>query len=319
MKLILRRIVQAVPLIIGITLISFLALYLAPGDFFSALLMNPQISSETIEKMRQEFGLDKPFIVQYILWLKNTLKLNLGISLFYRTPVFELISARALNTIILSLASAFIAWGFALTLSVVSVLRRGGFADRLINSISFLSISTPSFFLAFLGLMFAAKTGLLPLGGTTSPEYFFLNTPEKLLDRLYHLILPASVLGFVSMGGLLRLMRATLLDHVDSDFVRAAMARGVSRARAVVKHALRVAINPFITIGGFEVANLLSGAALVEMILSLQGLGTLLLKAVMSQDIYVVMASILIGSAMLIGGNLVADISLYVFDPRTRR
>jgi len=315
---ILRRIIISIPLLLGISLISFFIISLAPGDYLSTLSMNPQISQETIERMRIKFALDKPVITQFFYWLWRILHLDLGESFFYRMPVADLIFSRATNTLILAVCSIFFAWILGIPIGIFSAMKKDTFIDRLIQTISLFIMSVPTFFLAFLGLLFAAKTGFLPAGGTISSLYSTLSPVERLSDRFSHLIIPVIVLGSPTMAMLIRLMRNYFLDALSSEYIIAAKARGLKKRSVFFKHALRNSINPFITIFGYEIGSILSGAALTEAILNLQGLGTLLLKAVLSQDIYLIMGGILVGSVLLIFGNLIADILLTISDPRVK-
>jgi peptide/nickel transport system permease protein len=185
-----------------------------------------------------------------------------------------------------------------------------------LSFMAFFGMSLPSFFLAFL-LMFAAlRTGWFPIGGTFSINYESLTLSGRIADRLYHLWLPMLVLGTGGMASLMRLMRANILEIKEADFVRTARAKGLSERMVVAKHILRNALNPFVTLAGYELGNLLGGAALVEAVMNLQGLGTLMLDAVRSLDVYLVMGSVLMGSVLLLTGNLLADLTLTLVDPR---
>lgn len=315
-KIIVRRLITIIPMIIGITFISFFIISLAPGDYLSSLKMNPQISPETIEELRVKFALDKPVYIQYLKWLWQVVHLDLGKSFFYRADVKDLIASRTLNTLILSISAMLFAWLIGIPLGMLSAIKKDTIIDRFIQFLAFIWMSFPSFFLAFLLLLLAVKTGWLPPGGTISSYYSILSPAEKIYDRLIHLILPVFVLGSISMSEIVRLMRGYYLQTLQESSVIYAKAKGLSPMRVHFIHALRLAINPFITLFGYEIGNLLSGAALVETVLNLQGLGTLMLKAVMSQDLYLIMGGVLMGSVLLMTGNLIADILLTIVDPR---
>ena len=317
-RTVIRRVLVSIPLILGITFISFLIIQAAPGDYLSALKMNPQISPETVERLRRTFGLDQPVVIQYFKWLWRLLHFDLGISFAFRAPVAELIFSRALNTFILSISSICITWFAAFTLGIYTAWKKNSLSDRTFLTISYFLMSVPGFLLAFFLLLVASKTGYFPLGGTYCPEYFFMNALGKITDRLRHLVLPVIAMSLPSAFYLFRLIRANFIEYLGETFVKAAKSRGAGDDRILLVHVMRNAINPFITILGFEFASVLSGAALIEIILNLQGLGTLLLKAVLSQDLYLIMGSVLIGSVMLIAGNLLADIALAFTDPRVR-
>ncbi|MBI4516823.1 MAG: ABC transporter permease [Deltaproteobacteria bacterium] len=311
-----RRLAHMVPLLLGITFLSFLVISLAPGDFFSTLKMNPSIRPETIAELQRQFGYGDPLLVRYVKWLWRALHLDLGISVAYRVNVADLIGARVLNTVILAVTSMTFTWSLAIPIGIMVALRPESLTDRVLSFLAFFGMSLPNFFLAFL-LMFAAlQTGWFPIGGSTSLDYDNLSAGGKLLDRLNHLVLPVIVLGTSGMASLMRLMRANILEMQRADFLLTARAKGLPERVVVLKHILRNALNPFVTLAGYELGNLLGGAALVEAVMNLQGLGTLMLDAVRSIDTYLVMASVLIGSLLLLLGNLAADLALTLVDPR---
>ncbi len=312
----LRRVLHMIPLLLGITFLTFLIVDLAPGDFFAQLRMNPSIAPEMITAMEREFGYGSPLVVRYGRWLWRALHFDFGVSLAYRVAVTDLIGMRALNTIILTGASIVFAWTLAIPAGILAALYPRSVLDRTLSFFAFFGMSVPNFFLAFL-LMFAAlQTGWFPIGGSTSIEYGSLSLWGRLLDRLVHLVLPVLVLGTSGMASLMRLMRANVLEIKQADFVRTARAKGLPERIVVGKHILRNALNPFVTLAGYQLGALLSGAALVEAVMNLQGLGTLLLEAVRALDIYLVMASVLMGAILLLIGNLLADVALTLVDPR---
>jgi peptide/nickel transport system permease protein len=305
-----------IPLIVGITFLSFSVMSLVPGDFLSSLKMNPAISPQVIHQMEVEFGLNQPFLVRYFKWLWNALHLGLGISLAYRVSVVGLIESRAFNTIILALCSMVFTWALAIPIGIIVAVRQNSIWDRVLSFAAFFGMSLPNFFLAFLMMYVALRTGWFPIGGTVSVDYNSLDLWSKVLDRAYHLILPVLVLGTAGMASLMRLMRSQILEIKNSDFVRTARAKGLSERVVLYKHVLRNALNPFVTLAGYGLADLLGGAALVEAVMNLQGLGLLLLNAVRSLDIYLVMGSVLTGAVLLLVGNLLADVALVAVDPR---
>ena len=318
LRFVLKRLMHMIPLLLGITFLSFFIISLAPGDYLSTLKMNPQISEETIRRLEADFGLDKPLYLQYIKWLWQILHLNFGDSIAYRVDVLSLIMSRAFNTLILSVASIIFAWSLAIPIGIAVAYWQNSFFDRAFSFLAFFGMAIPNFFLAFLLLYFALKTGWFPVGGTFSYEYDSLSLFGKIVDRTEHLILPVIVLGTSGMAGLMRLMRGNILEIKNSDYVRTARAKGLSEPVIIFKHVLRNALNPFITLAGYELGSLLGGAALVEAVLNLQGLGTMMLQAVMGQDIYLIMGSLVIGAVMLIVGNLTADVTLTIVDPRIK-
>jgi peptide/nickel transport system permease protein len=312
----LRRLLVMVPLLVGITFLVFAVMDLAPGDPFAELRMNPSFSPDTVAALEREFGFGQPLLVRYGKWLWQALHLDLGVSVSYRVPVVELLAMRAVNTLILAVASIAVSWTLAIPIGIFAALRPGSLLDRLLSFLAFLGMSVPNFFFAFLLMYLALRTGWFPIGGTTSLGYDALSLGAQLLDRAHHLVLPVVVLGTSGMASLMRLMRGQILTIRDADFVRTARAKGVPERWVVWKHILRNALNPFVTLAGAELGTLLSGAALVEAVMNLQGLGTLLLEAVRSLDVFLVMGAVLMGSVLLLLGNLLADIALTAVDPR---
>lgn len=305
-----------IPLLIGITFFSFLVISLAPGDYLTEMSQNPQVTKETIESLRVKFGLDQPWYFQYGKWLWNAAHFDFGYSFANQVPVFSLIRVRMLNTLILALSAALFAWGLSIPLGVISAVRQNTWVDKSASFVAFIGLSIPEVFFALLMVLFAAKTGWFPVGGMKSIDFEYLSYAGQIVDLLHHLILPTIVLGSISMAGRMRQMRANLLDTLMQDYVQTARAKGLSERIVIYKHALRNAINPLITLFGFTLARLLSGAFLVEIVMSWPGLGRLTLDALFNRDLYLVMGSLLMASVMLILGNLAADILLAVSDPR---
>lgn len=312
---IIKRIIQTIPLLFLVSIISFFLIRLAPVDPLAELKLNPSITQETLDYEVQRLGLDKPVIVQYGLWFKSFIKGDMG----YCTTgekVSDKLMERIPNTLLLTGFVIFFTWIAGIPLGIVAALHWRKPVDRLLTILSSIGMAIPSFFFALLLLIFAVKTGWFPTGGLTSYNYSELSPIGKIFDILHHLILPVIVLFTISLSGLQRQMRGNLLDVLQSDYVKFARAKGLSETKVIYKHALRNAINPMVTLLGFEFASLLSGAALTEYVFQYPGLGRLILEAVMKSDINLVMASLMIGTIMLVIGNLLADILLKLTDPR---
>ena len=316
LRFVLRRLLVMIPLLIGITFLSFVVVDLAPGDFFATLRLNPSISPDLIRQMEIEFGYGEPLLVRYGRWLWRVVHLDLGVSIAYRVAVLDLIGSRALNTLILAVASMLFTWVLAIPIGIAVALWRGSLIDRAFSFAAFFGMAIPNFFLAFLLMYVALETGWFPVGGTTSLDYPLLGPWEQVADRAAHLVLPVIVLGTSGMASLMRLMRSNILEIQNAEYVRTARAKGLPERVVVGKHILRNALNPFVTLAGYELGTLLGGAALVEAVMNLQGLGTLMLDAVRSLDLYLVMGSVLMGSLLLLFGNLLADVALTFVDPR---
>ena len=317
-KYITKRILQVIPLLIIVSIISFFIIRLSPVDPLAELRLNPSISQETLDKEVKRLNLDKPIYVQYISWAKSFIKWDLGY-----TSTGEKVSVklkeRIPNTLLLTVVVIFMTWAAGIPLGILAAVKKETAFDRFLTVISSIGMAIPSFFFAILMLIFAVKTGWFPVGGLTSYNFNELGFWGKFTDIARHLILPSIVLFTISLSGLQRQMRANMLEVLDSDYVKFARAKGLSEWRVLFKHALRNAINPMITLLGFEFAGLLSGAALTEYVFQYPGLGRLILEAVMKSDINLVMASLMMGTIMLIQGNLIADILLMITDPRLRK
>lgn len=315
---IIRRLLAAVPLLFGISLLVFILMAVAPGDFLDVARMQEDIPAEYIEQMEREFGLGEPWHTRYAMWLGNVLRGNFGESWIYKVPVTELLWQRIPATLVLSFCSILFALIVAIPLGVLAAMYKDSLFDRLTSLLAYAALSIPEFFLALLAVMFAAQTGWFPTGGLTSVEHEFMAFPARLADFAHHLVLPTIVLGMGSVASYMRIMRANFLDYIRADFVTAARAKGVPEGRLMFVHVLRNAINPLVSASGFILASLLSGSILVENVMNYPGLGQLIFEALIRQDEFVVVAAVMMGCIMLMLGNLVADLLLAWSDPRIR-
>jgi len=315
---IFKRILIAIPLLLAISLLTFILMQMTPGNFFDTLKLNPQISTETIERYEHLYHLDKPLLHQYLAWVTNILKLEFGHSFFYNVPVSRIIAGRLFNTVILAIASLILTWSIAIPLGIVAAIHRNRFIDKFISLFSFAGLSMPSFFLAMLLLYCASQWGILPLGGMYSANHDDLSFIGKFVDLLKHLAIPTIVISLGSIASLQRIMRGNFLEVLRQQYILTARAKGLPENRVIYIHALRNAINPLITLFGYELSSLLGGAALIEIICSWPGLGSLMLTAVRSKDVYLVMSSMMMGGVLLLIGNLISDILLAWSDPRIR-
>lgn len=317
-RFIVRRFLNLIPLLLGISLLSFVAIQLSPGDFLAEVRENPVVSQQTVDEMRHNFGLDQPLYIQYGKWLWRIVHLDFGYSFAFQVPVMWLIGSRLANTLILNIAALAIAWLVAIPIGIRAATRQYSTTDNALSLVSYLGISTPTFFSGLVLLFLAFKTRWLPIGGMTSLDFEVLPWYEQALDIARHLVIPAGVLGFLAAAGLMRQMRGNLLEVLRHDYVRTARAKGVPERPVIYRHAVRNAINPLITIFGFEIGNLLSGAAILETVVNWPGLGRLILESLTRKDLYVVMGSLVIGGTTLVLGNLIADVLLALADPRIR-
>jgi peptide/nickel transport system permease protein len=314
---VLRRVLQAIPLLFGISALSFLLLHLAPGDYFATLAENPQVSAEAIARMRHDFGLDQPAWMQYFLYLRNiALHGDFGQSFTYHQPVAVVLYARVWNTLLLAGAAALVTWGLAIPLGVIAAVRARTWVDRTLSLVAFAALSVPEVISGLLLLYLAARTRWLPIGGMHSLDAGELGALGRFVDLLRHLVLPAVVVGIVPLASRMRQMRAGMLDVLSLDYVTTARAKGLPESAVIGRHALRTALNPMITLFGLTLGSLLSGSFIAEYIFSWPGLGTIAIEAIQRQDQYLVLGAVMMAALVLVFGNLVADVLLAIADPR---
>jgi len=317
-RFLIRRLLNMIPLLLGITFISFVAMSLVPGDFVSNLKLNPTITPEVIHQLQAQFGLDQPLMVRYAKWLWGVLHLNFGFSLSYRVSVTGLIASRAFNTIILALSSMIFSWMIAIPIGIIVAVNQNSIWDRILSFLAFFGMSVPNFFLAFLMMYLALKTGWFPIGGTFSVDYATLDPLSKVADRIQHLYLPVFVLGISGTAGLMRLMRSQILEIKNSDFVRTARAKGLNRRQVMWGHVLRNAMIPVMTVMGLQFANLLAGTIVVENVFYLPGLGRLIFQSISNRDLIVVRNCVMLLAAMVVIVNFVVDVLYAAIDPRIK-
>lgn len=314
---VLRRLALSAILLLAASLMAFAILKAAPGDYFVQLEADPRIPQEYVEQQRELYGLDKPAVVQYGMWLANAFQGNLGFSFAYKQPVSDIIGSRLLNTLILNICAIFITWSVAIPMGIYAAVRQYSRGDKVLSAISFTGMSLPNFFSALILLyIFSSVLGWLPPGGMYSLNYRDMAPLEKILDVAHHLVIPVIVLVLTAMASLQRITRGSMLEILGQQYVRTARAKGLPENKVVYKHALRNALNPLITIFGYEFGALLSGSALLEIILDYPGLGSLIYNAVRSQDQFLVMGGFMMGAVMLLVGNLIAELLLAWVDPR---
>jgi peptide/nickel transport system permease protein len=313
-----RRVIHALLLLIGVSVLSFLFSSLAPGSFFDEMKLNPQISPETVAAMRSQYGLDQPLPVRYVRWVKSVLHGEWGYSFAYNQPVRSLLMVRARNTLLLTSLALAMAWLIAVPLGVWVASRRGRWEDQLASATTSLLISVPELVLA-LGLLYLViRTHAFPVGGMVSTGFDRLGSWGRVRDLAAHLIVPVTALVLASLPILLRHVRASMIEVLQAPFIQSARGHGIGRARLLFRYALPAAANPLISLFGLSVAGLLSGSLLVEVITGWPGLGPLLLEACFSRDIYVVIGVVMASTMFMILGSLIADVMLAALDPRVR-
>lgn len=313
-----RRLAHAAFLLLGISIFSFALLQLAPGDFFTALEVNPQVSARTIAALRTQYGLDKPLPLRYGNWLGAVLRGDLGTSFAYNSPVAPLLALRARNTLLLTGTATLLGWLLAIPFGIWSAARRGKLGDRVGGVMTSTLLTVPDLVLFLALLLLAVRTGWFPTGGMVSGEFGDLNFWGKLKDVAYHLLLPSLGLALATLPPLVRHIRSAMIEVLDSPFIRAARAHGIAEHRVLLRYALPVAANPLISLFGFSIATMLSAGLLVEVILSWPGIGPLLVEAILAKDIFVVVGTVMLSSLFLVAGNFLADMLLFAADPRIR-
>jgi peptide/nickel transport system permease protein len=313
-----RRFLRAIFLLVGVSALCFLFTEMAPGSFFDEMRVNPQISPETIAGLRAQYGLDQPLAVRYGRWIKSALHADLGYSIAYNTPVAPLLWSRAKNTLLLTITAMIFTWIISVPLGLWAAARRGALLDRSITVISSLLIAVPEIVIAVALLAVAVRWHLAPVGGIVSSSFDALSGWGKLTDLIAHLKLPVAILVLCESAVIVRHIRASGLEVLKASYIQAARGLGISRTRLLFRHVLPAAANPAISLFGFSLAGLVSGSLLVEVICGWPGLGPLVLDATLSRDLYVVMGGIMFSALFMVGGNLVADVLLMVFDPRIR-
>jgi peptide/nickel transport system permease protein len=321
----LRRLLVSIPQLLLISFITFLFIDLAPGDVLAKYKFDPRISQETVKKLEAKYHFDKPILIQYVYWLGRIVRLDLGYSFSREANVSTVIGERLLNTFTLAIISIFFTWLIAIPLGIYAAVKQYSWGDRIMSGISYLGMSLPTFFIALL-LMFIVYLckdipiiGAIPKSGMISPNYDTFSMFGKILDRAAHMVIPVIVLTITALAGLQRIARGNMLEELRKQYIVTARAKGLPENKVIYGHALRNAINPLITLFGYEFSALLSGAALLEIIINWPGLGSLMLNAVKSQDTFLVMGSLLMGGVMLIAGNFISDMLLIIVDPRVRK
>ena len=318
MRYALHRSLQAVLLLLGVSILTFFFSALAPGNYLDEMRLNPQISSDTLNALRAQYQLDRPLPVRYARWLKSITQGELGYSFAYNSPVAPILWVRVRNTLLLTVVTTVLVWAIALPLGIWSAERVNGLADRVLSLATACLLVIPELATALGLLIVAVRTGCFPTGGMVSTGFESLSLLKKTRDLAMHMALPVAALVLSALPILVRHIRAAVAEALDAPFIRAAAAHGIPRRTLLYNYALRAVANPLVSLLGFSIGTLLSGSLLVEIVMSWPGLGPLLLEAILARDLYVVIAGVLFSTTFLIIGNLIADLLLYWVDPRIR-
>ena len=304
-------------LLAGVSLLSFVLVELAPGDYFAEMRLDPRISEATVHALRARYGLDRPLPERYGRWLASLAKGELGYSFAYGQPVGPLLWPRLRNTLLLTVTATALAWLLAVPLGTWWATRRRGPADAALTGLTAMLLALPDLVLVLGLLLLAVRTGWFPTGGMVSLGHEQMPWGARVKDVAFHLVLPvAVVLGIVP--ALVRYVRASVADALAAPFVRAARAHGIPERRVLFRHALPAAANPLVSLFGLSLAGLLSMSLLVEVVMSWPGLGPLFLEAILARDFHLVLGPVLASTFLLLGGNLLADLLLAATDPRIR-
>jgi peptide/nickel transport system permease protein len=319
---ILRRIALMIPMLIAISMISFVIIQLPPGDFLTTLQASVAssgggMSNDTVALLRQQYGLDQPIYIQYWRWISGFVRGDFGYSFEWNTPVWPLVSSRLGYTINLGILSLIFMFGIAIPVGLYSATHQYSLTDNLMTGLTFVGLAIPGFLMALLYLFVGGVILRLPVGGVQSPQ--FADAPwdmARTIDYILHLIAPALILGLEGTAQLVRIMRSNTLDVLGKQYITTARAKGLSERKVISKYAIRPALNPLISVLGLEIPKIINASILVGVVLSLPTTGPLFLRALQSQDIYLAGTFLLLMAVILMVSNLIADIVLAWVDPR---
>lgn len=324
LQYILRRGLAMIPTLFAISIISFGIIVLPPGDFLSSYVASLESQGVTVDQaalvaLRERYGLDQPVYVQYFKWISGVIRGDFGQSFELNQPVSTLIWGRLALTFVISFITLLFTWVVALPVGIYSAVRRYSLGDYVFTLFGFIGLAIPNFLLALVLMYIAFKYFNQSVTGLFSPEY--IDAPwsaAKILDLLAHLWVPVIIIGTSGTAGLIRIMRANLLDELHKPYVTTARAKGMSETRLLIKYPVRLALNPFVSTIGWSLPFLISGSAIVAIVLNLPTSGPLLLRALLVQDMFLAGSFILILAVMTIIGTLISDILLAWLDPRIR-
>ncbi|HCE67123.1 MAG: diguanylate cyclase [Geobacteraceae bacterium GWC2_55_20] len=317
----LKRILLLIPLMFGITLITFSVIHLAPGEPVEMqMAMNPKVGKEARERLTKFYGLDKPLHEQYLSWVGKLARLDLGRSFSPDgRPVKDKIKERLPVTISLNIIALILEFGLAIPIGILAATRRDTWLDKGITVFVFVGFAVPTFWLALLLMyLFGVRLGWLPISGLHTLGSDSWGTLHYLWDMAKHLVMPVMVASFGSLAGLSRYMRSAMLNVISQDYITTARAKGLPERVVIYKHALRNALLPLITLLGFSIPGLIGGSVIFETIYAIPGMGQLFYQGVMSRDYPVVMGILVIGAFLTLLGNLIADLCYALADPRIR-
>jgi peptide/nickel transport system permease protein len=319
-----RRLLIMIPTLIAISILTFVIIELPPGDYVTSYAQSLkargiQIQQQQLELLRREYGLDKPVYQRYFHWMRKLLKGDMGQSFTYGRPVAVLIKERLPMTMMISIITILFTWAIALPISLYSAVRQYTIPDYIFTLVGFVGLSIPNFFLAIILMYIGYKHFGVSMGGLFSREYLLASWSwAKFKDLLAHVWVPVIVIGTAGTAGMIRVLRATLLDELSKDYVRTARAKGLAELKLLIKHPLRMAINPLISTVGWLLPSVISGEIVTSQVLSLPTTGPLLLGALLNQDMYLAGSFVMVLSILTVIGTLISDLALALVDPRIR-
>ena len=322
---VLRRVLASLMTLIALSIVTYIIIDLPPGDYVTTYVSelrhrgDQNIDQTTIDALRERYGFDEPIFVRYGKWIINLLHGDLGRSFLYNQPVTELIGERVLLTVLVSGVTLLVSWGIAFPIGIYSALRPYSIGDYIFTFIGFIGLAMPGFLLTLIVMYIAFHYFGITIGGLFSPEY--INAPwsvGRALDLLQNMGIPVFILGLGGSAELIRVLRANLLDELHKPYVMTARAKGLPERSMILRHPLRVALNPFLSTAGWILPELVSGSVIVASILGLPLIGPLLLDALRSQDMYLAGALILLLGMLTIIGTFLSDLLLAWVDPRVR-
>jgi peptide/nickel transport system permease protein len=314
-----RRLAQAAVIVAIVATITFALIHLAPGDPFSAVLDNPNVSESVRQTLRAQYGLDRPLTEQFFRYADALVHGNLGWSFSHDRPVLEVLGSALPNTLLLMGVALVASFGLGILIALIQVGRRGSVVDRALGGITLLFFSMPDFWLAILALLSLTYwLPVFPVGGVVDVMHEYMSIGGRILDRLKHLVLPALTLTLLASATVARYQRAALLDVLPSDYIRTARLKGLTEREILRRHALRNALLPIITLVGLSFPALLTGTFFIEKIFSWQGMGYAVVNAIATRDYLLVVGGVIIGSIMVTVGSLIADLLYLWADPRLR-
>jgi len=324
LQFIIRRLMLFIPMLFLMSMLSFALIQAPPGDYLTDYIAAQEAMGDfsargDMESLKHQFGLDKPLYVQYLKWIRGVVTWNMGVSLEFQQPVTALLNERLLMTVVLIMFTIVFTWSMAVPIGIISAVKQYSIIDYGFTFLSYLGVGTPNFLLALVMMWFALSIFGLNVTGLFSVEY--IDAPwslGKVVDMLKHIWVPMLILGTDGTARLTRIVRANLLDELTKPYVETARAKGLPEWKVILKYPVRLGLNPFVSTAGLELANAFGGSLIVATVMSLPTIGPLLLRALLSQDMFMAGSLVLITTVLVQIGVLLSDIALAMMDPRIR-